>query len=159
VHQRHVGLHIENLVRELDGAVRLARGCLHLNAAHLVAPPFASPAFAAVRTNTTPFFGPGTAPRSSSRPSSGRTLYTVRPYLVTCALPIRPDMRLPVNTRPGVAAPPIAPGLRWVAWVPWLAPCPLKPCRFMVPAKPLPLVVPLTSTSAPLSKISAVSSW
>ena len=35
----------------------------------------------------------------------------------------------------------------------------MKPCRFMTPAKPLPLLVAVTSTSSPASNVSAVTSW
>ena len=60
---------------------------------------------------------------------------------------------------PGVAQAPIDPGERCLRWVPWLAPRPLNPCRFMTPAVPLPLLVPTTSTVVPGSNISAVTSW
>ena len=53
----------------------------------------------------------------------------------------------------------IEPGLRCLRWVPWLAPRPLKPCRFITPAVPLPLLVPVTSITAPASNTSAVISW
>jgi hypothetical protein len=33
-------------------------------------------------------------------------------------------MRRPLNTRPGVAQPPMEPGERCLRWVPWLAPRP-----------------------------------
>ena len=36
---------------------------------------------------------------------------------------------------------------------------PWKPCRFMTPAKPLPLLVPVTSISSPAAKVSTASSW
>ncbi len=51
------------------------------------------------------------------------------------------------------------PGLRWLRWAPWEAPTPWKPCRFMTPAKPLPLLVPVTSTSSPAANSSGLSSW
>ena len=35
----------------------------------------------------------------------------------------------------------------------------MKPCRFMTPAVPLPLLVPVASTSWPAAKTSAVTSW
>ena len=75
------------------------------------------------------------------------------------ALPMRPAMRRPLKTRPGVAQPPMEPGERCLRWVPWLAPRPLKPWRFMTPAVPLPLLVPTTSTSAPAANTSALISW
>ncbi len=46
--------------------------------------------------------------------------------------------------RPGVEQPPIEPGRRCTACAPCAAPWPRKPCRFMVPAQPLPLDVPVT---------------
>src|SRR5690606_6024524 len=155
VHQRDVRLHVEDLARQFDGALSLARGGLQLDCrGHLVTPPFA-----ALRTNTRPPLGPGTAPLIRSRPSSARTEWMVKPWVVTRLLPARPAIRLPLNTRPGVAAPPMEPGARCVAWLPWLAPWPAKPCRFMTPAKPLPLLVPVTSTTAPSENTSAVISW
>ena len=54
--------------------------------------------------------------------------------------PCRPAMRRPLKTRPGVAQPPIEPGERCLRWVPCEAPRPWKPCRFMTPAVPLPLL-------------------
>ena len=68
-------------------------------------------------------------------------------------------MRSPLKTRPGVAQPPIEPGLRWLRCAPWEAPTPWKPCRFMVPAKPLPLLVPVTPTSSPIAKTDGLISW
>ncbi len=48
--------------------------------------------------------------------------------------PMRPDMRLPGNTRPGVWRWPIEPGARCTTEAPWLAMPPAKPWRFMTPA-------------------------
>src|SRR5580693_8507722 len=50
------------------------------------------------------------------------------------------------------------PGERCLRWVPCEELSPLKPCRFMTPAMPLPLLWPVTSTCCPLAKVSAVSS-
>ena len=33
--------------------------------------------------------------------------------------PMRPAMRMPLKTRPGVEQPPIEPGLRWLRCAPW----------------------------------------
>ena len=66
--------------------------------------------------------------------------------MVTCSWPMWPDIRRPLNTRPGKAHEPIAPGARWCLWLPWLAPWPLKLWRFIVPAKPLPRLTAVTST-------------
>ena len=41
--------------------------------------------------------------------------------------PIRPAIRTPLKTRPGVAQAPIEPGLRWLRWAPCEAPTPWKP--------------------------------
>ena len=62
---------------------------------------------------------PGTAPLMSSRPFSASTAWTVRFWVVTCSPPIRPAIRMPLKTRPGVAQPPMEPGLRWLRCAPW----------------------------------------
>src|SRR5690554_4411853 len=72
---------------------------------------------------------------------------------------MRPAIRVPLNTRPGVAQPPIAPGERCLRSTPCDARRPWKPCRFITPAKPLPLVRPVTSTYSPGEKVSTVTSW
>ena len=46
-------------------------------------------------------------------PFSTSTACTVTFWVVTVSLPIRPAMRMPLKTRPGVAQAPIEPGLRW----------------------------------------------
>ena len=53
---------------------------------------------------------------------------------------MRPAIRVPLNTRDGVAQAPIEPGARWCLWLPCAAPWPLKLWRFMPPANPLPLL-------------------
>src|SRR5699024_8366839 len=68
--------------------------------------------FTAERTRTTPPLGPGTAPLMSRKLFSLSTAWIVRFWVVCLTAPIRPAMRIPLNTRPGVAAPPIEPGLR-----------------------------------------------
>ncbi len=85
--------------------------------------------------------------------------WSVRFSVVWRTPPIRPAIRMPRKTRPGVAQPPIEPGLRWLRCEPWEELTPWKPCRFMTPAKPLPLVVPTTSTSSPTSNSSTVTCW
>ena len=42
--------------------------------------------------------------------------------VVRHCLSIRPDIRVPLKTRPGVAQPPMEPGRRCTAWAPWEAP-------------------------------------
>ena len=69
-----------------------------------------APPFAAVLRNTTPPLGPGTAPLIRIRPVSASTRCTVRFWVVTFTWPMRPAMRRPLNTRPGVAQPPMEPG-------------------------------------------------
>src|SRR6201992_2836903 len=108
---------------------------------------------------TRPPRGPGTAPLMSSRFLSPSTACTVRLCTVVRSEPIRPAIRTPLNTRPGVAQAPIEPGERCLRWVPCEADRPLKPCRFMTPAVPLPLDLPVTSTRWPAANSSAVSSW
>ena len=51
---------------------------------------------------------------------------------------------------------PVEPWERWETDTPWLARRPPKFQRFMPPAKPLPIVVPETSTNWPGTKWSAV---
>src|SRR5204862_6190452 len=90
------------------------------------------------RISTTPFFGPGTAPFTSSRFRSASTAWTVRPTCVTRCPPMRPAMRTPLNTREGVAEAPIEPGLRTLC-EPWVTGPRLKLWRLIVPWKPLPI--------------------
>src|SRR6266540_2703056 len=107
------------------------------------------------RTSTKAFFGPGTAPLTSSRLRSASISCTTRPTCVTRLPPIRPDIFMPLKTRAGVADAPIEPGLRMLC-----EPCDLGPrrklCRLIVPAKPLPWEIPLTLIFSPGSKTSTV---
>src|SRR5690606_219720 len=115
VDQRNADLlDVEDLRGELDGTGLVARRRKDVNSAHRL--PQAP--LAAVRTRTRPPFGPGTAPLMSSRPFSASTAWTVRFWVVTRSLPIRPAMRWPLNTRPGVAQPPMEPGARCLRCVP-----------------------------------------
>ena len=61
--------------------------------------------------------GDGTLDRI--RPFSASTAWTVRFWTVTRAEPIRPAMRTPLKTRPGVAQAPMEPGERCLRWTPW----------------------------------------
>ena len=50
---------------------------------------------------------------------------------------------------------PVEPWLRWLTDTPWVARRPPKLCRFIAPAKPLPIETPVTSTFWPATKCSA----
>jgi hypothetical protein len=54
---------------------------------------------------------------------------------------MRPAMRIPLNTREGVADAPIEPGLRMLC-EPWVFGPRLKLWRLIVPANPLPMPMP-----------------
>src|SRR5204863_8740331 len=95
---------------------------------------------------TRPPRGPGTAPFTATRFFSGSTRTTCRFLTVTRSLPMWPAIRMPLMTRPGVVPEPIEPGARQRSDWPWVFGPPWKPCRFMTPAKPLPLLVAVTST-------------
>ena len=68
---------------------------------------------------------------------------------------MRPGPLMPLNTREGVAEAPIEPGARTLC-----EPCDFGPAlklwRLMVPAKPLPLLLPATFTRWPTSNDSTV---
>src|SRR5690606_11389633 len=108
------------------------------------------------RTITSPPGAPGTAPLIAIRPRSASTLTTSRPWVLCWTEPMWPDIFLPGNTRPGVCRWPIEPGARCDSEVPWVASPILKFQRLIVPWKPLPLVMPWTSTIWPTSKMSAL---
>src|SRR5699024_9620659 len=98
MHQRNGRLAVEHVARQLDSFGCRTGRRLDLYTAHFATPPFASPILAALRTKTTPFFGPGTAPLTNSRPCSGCTACTVRPCVVLRALPSRPGICFPLKT-------------------------------------------------------------
>src|SRR5258708_6367553 len=131
----------------------------HRVAASRVLPPAPSGDLTALRTSTRLPAGPGTAPLISSRPLSLSTPCRVRFSTVVRSPPIRPAIFSPLNTCPGNAQPPIDPGERCLRWVPCDELKPLKPCRFTTPAKPLPLLVAVTSTSSPAPNFWVVPSW
>src|SRR5579875_183885 len=153
VHDRHVGLNSEDGFVEIDRPGDLTRHGTDLDGDRHHLPPFT-----ASRMSTTPPLGPGTAPLRSSRFRSGSALTTSRLSVVTLAEPCWPAMRVPLKTLAGVAQAPIDPGARWCLWLPWLAPWPPKLCRFIPPAKPLPLLTAVTSTLSPAFSMSTVSS-
>ena len=99
------------------------------------------------------------APLSSRRLRSASADTTVRFWVVTLSPPMRPAMRVPLNTRAGVAHWPMEPGARCTRWAPWLARWPENPWRFMAPAKPLPLETAVTSMRSPSTSSATVSSW
>ena len=70
-------------------------------------------------------------------------------------LPYWPAIFMPLNTRAGVAHAPIEPGERCFLWLPCDAPWPEKLWRFITPEKPLPLLMPVTSTRSPAANTSA----
>ncbi len=82
----------------------------------------------------------------------GVDLDDLRFSIVRRTAPMWPDMRLPGNTRPGVWRWPIEPGARCDTESPCDAWPPAKWWRLIVPAKPLPIVVPVTSTIWPALK-------
>ncbi len=83
VHQRHVGLHAEHLVVEVEAAGVVAGGVLHGDRCHVGHLPFT-----ALRTMTTPPLGPGTEPLTSSRLRSESAWTTSRFSVVTCSWPM-----------------------------------------------------------------------
>ena len=99
---------------------------------------------------TWPFFEPGTAPRTSSNWRARRRC-APRPgsATVTVSSPMWPVIFLPGNTRPGSCAIEIEPGTLCERLLPCDARCELKLWRLIVPAKPLPIEVPCTSTFWP----------
>src|SRR6202000_1000715 len=153
VDQGHVDLGGEDRVRQFNGAGLLAGRRDDVDASHQF------PSRTAARTMTSPPRGPGTAPLMSSRFLSPSTACTVRLCTVVRSPPMRPAIRTPLKTRPGGAQAPIEPGERCLRCVPCEAERPLKPCRFMTPAVPLPLDLPVTSTRWPFSNSVAVISW
>src|SRR5690606_1733229 len=159
VHERDVGLHVEDLRRQVDGAARAAVGADDVDGGHCCSPPADAGCLAAVRMSSSPPLGPGTAPLTSSRFRSGWTSWMVRFWTVWRTPPIRPAIRVPLKTRAGVAHAPMAPGERCLRSTPWEPRSPWKPCRFITPAKPLPLVRPVTSTSWPGANRSTATSW
>src|SRR5262249_1119840 len=145
--------------RDVDLDVEDLRGQIDVERLGGVTHRATSLAFAAERMTTSPPLGPGTAPFSRIRPFSASTACTETFWVVTGSPPIRPAIRTALNTRPGGAQPPMEPGEGCLRCTPCEARRPWKPCRFMTPAKPLPLLVPVTSTSSPAANSSGLSSW
>ena len=95
----------------------------------------------------TPPSEPGTAPRTRIRPRSTSTFTTCRFCVVTRTAPMWPAIFLPLNTLPGSWHWPVEPCERWLIDTPCEARRPPKLCRFIAPAKPLPIEVPAMSTN------------
>ena len=76
--------------------------------------------------------------------------------MVTRSTPIWPGIFLFLKVLPGSWRPPVEPIERCETDTPCVARRPPKFQRFMPPAKPLPIEVPVTSTNWPTTKWSAV---
>ena len=104
---------------------------------------------AASLIDTQPPLAPGTAPLTMISPRSTSVRTTCRFCVVTRAAPMCPAIFLPLNTLPGSWHWPVEPCERWLIDTPCEARSPWKLCRFMAPAKPLPIETPETSTNCP----------
>src|SRR6185437_17137697 len=137
-----VRLHLgaEDRVFDVDGAGLPEERCLHCHYE---------------RTSTSPFFGPGTEPLTSSKLLSASTWKTVSPSCVARLPHMRPGSLMPLNTRDGVADAPIEPGLRTLC-EPWPRGPELKLWRLIVPWKPLPIPMPATLILSPGSNVTTV---
>jgi hypothetical protein len=97
-----------------------------------------------------PRVGARDGPLTRSSPCSASILTTSRLRTVTRSSPMCPAMRLPLARPPPKPrleqSEPIEPGERCLRSVPCEANMPLKWWRFITPWKPLPLLVPITST-------------
>src|SRR5690606_8435535 len=103
-----VRLDAEDLAGQVDGARGLPGRRLHGDGggAHDAA------ALTALRMRTRPPAGPGTEPRRRMRLRSESPSTTSRLRVVVRTLPVWPAIRMPLNTRAGVAHAPIDPGAR-----------------------------------------------
>ena len=101
---------------------------------------------------------PGTDPLIRIRPRSASVDTTLRFWVVTWTSPRWPAIFLPLNTLPGSWRWPVEPCERCDTDTPWVASRPRKFQRFMPPANPLPMVVPVMSTNWPGMKWAADSS-
>src|SRR6185312_1063825 len=161
-------LETENLVLEAQRAGVLAVERFDLNVHYLLSPPaalnepgvaapFGAGFFTASRIWIQPPLAPGTAPSIMIRPRSTSVLATRTFCVVTRRSPIWPAIFLPLNTLPGSCRWPVEPCERCDTDTPCVARRPWKFQRFIPPAKPLPIEVPVTSTSWPSTKWSACS--
>ena len=117
---------------------------------------FGSDFFTASRTVIQPPLAPGTAPSTRMRPRSTSVCTTLRLSVVTRSTPMWPGIFLFLKVLPGSCRPPVEPIERCEIDTPCEARRPPKFHRFMPPAKPLPIEVPVTSTNWPTTKWSAV---
>src|SRR5215510_7210964 len=167
-------LEAEDVIRHGDAASRLALESRDLQFHH--APSFASAAGAASASRNLPGFGtscgsgfftasrtviqppllPGTAPSTRMRPRSTSVCTTLRLSVVTRSTPMWPAIFLFLKVLPGSWRPPVEPCERCEIETPWLARSPARFQRFIGPAQPLPVEVPVTSTNCPTTKWSAV---
>src|SRR5467141_2667812 len=106
------------------------------------------------RTTTSRPLEPGTEPLTSRSCLWASTRTISRFRIVRRTSPRWPAMRLPGNTRAGLWFWPVEPGLLCEIELPWLARLDEKWWRLITPAKPLPIVMPRTSTFWPTLKIS-----
>src|ERR1700680_841998 len=106
------------------------------------------------RTNTIPELAPGIAPLTNSKLRSLSVWTTSRFSVVMRSTPRWPGRWLPLTVFAALVSPLLA-GWRWII-EPWLAPPPTAFQRFMMPAKPLPLLMPVTSTRSPAANDSTV---
>ena len=84
------------------------------------------------------------------------SISTISKFLtVTLSEPILPAILIPLKTLEGHDACPIEPGALSVCLLPWVASCLAKLCLLIVPAKPLPFDLALTSIISPTLKIEA----
>src|SRR6266545_603390 len=81
----------------------------------------------AFMTVTRPPDAPGTAPFTASSPRSASVARTSRFFTVTRSFPMRPAIRVPFSTRPGVVPAPIDPAARQRSDWPWVLGPPWKP--------------------------------
>src|SRR4029079_2764139 len=150
-----VGHDAEQVVGHVDRARATAGRGLDVELHSLPPVDCATGRLAAFLTNTSPPLGPGTAPFTRRMPRSGSPSTTSRFWVVMRPLPYWPAIFMPLNTRAGVAHAPTEPGERCFLWLPCDAPWPLKLCRCIAPEKPLPLLMPVTSTRSPAPNTSA----
>src|SRR5256885_2100719 len=125
VHERYGHLRLEELGGQVAAAGLLAGRVEDVDLRHHA--PFVAGVLTAERIMTSPPLGPGTAPFTSSRLRSGSVRTISRFKIVTRAFPMCPDIRMPLNTRLGVAHAPMEPGERCLRCVPWLDPRPPNP--------------------------------